>query len=159
MWHYQSKEERPHMPKPKPNHAICRSDRPNALRPAHHPMDRRPLGVLTGDGPELCEAIGAMDARRRRDRTHSGRLSRRLSRCRPLHPTPNPRAVNGWVRQPAPGLQDRGLIPCAKGRAPAPSGRWKACDCDAASPPTPFKGEDPEPSGFELLTGPSPPPC
>jgi len=92
----------------KATHDICGNDGQNALWQAHAPMDRRSLGVLTSDSPELCRAIGTMEADHRRKEKHGDRPGRRDPS---LHPAADTRAADGWVRQPAPGLQDRGLIP------------------------------------------------
>jgi hypothetical protein len=122
----QPKKERPHHAEAKANHDICGNDGQNALWPTLPPMDRRSLGVSTGDSPGSCEAIGAMDARHRRDGRHSDRLSGcQFRRDRSFHLAAHPRAVDGRVRQPAPGVQVRGLIPVF-GPSDASNGReWQ----------------------------------
>ena len=115
--------------------AICGDDGPNALRQAHLPMDRRSLGVLTSDGPDLCEAIGAISARHRRSRRHGDRPGCCLFRCdRSLHPATDARAVDGRVRQRASGLQDRDLIAAASlrlARLPADRAQFREFRCVA----------------------------
>jgi hypothetical protein len=104
----------------KATHDICGSDGQNALWQAHPPMDRRSLGVLTSDGPDLCEAIGAMEAHRRRNRRRGDGPAVVCSDATdPFIPPPTREQLMAGSQLP-PRLQGGGVIPVfAPSDAPA----------------------------------------
>ena len=135
MWSVNQQKGRAPMPKPKPLTPFVETMVRMHYGRRTFQWDRRSLGVLTSDGPDLCEAIGAISARHRRSRRHGDRPGCCLFRCdRSVHPATDARAVDGRVRQRASGLQDRDLIAAASlrlARLPADRAQFREFRCVA----------------------------